>query len=206
MTLVDQVRHLFVPGRCTSCDTWGASPLCSRCEAAIRWLPARASSGVDGIDNVRAACSYEGPARDVLKAFKLLGERRAARWLAVRMVTSARDLHANVFTWVPATRAAEAARGFNPAEELARPLARSLRLPVRRLLIKRRATLDSAGLSRDQRKANLFEAFEARGAVRGHVLLVDDILTTGATAAECASALRRAGAGKVSVVAFARAP
>jgi len=121
------------------------------------------------------------------------------------MAATAASLDGDVVTWVPSTRAMEAARGFNPAEELARPLARLVRLPGRRLVIKRRETRDSAGLTREQRRANLYEAFVAKGRVRGHVLVVDDILTTGATAAECASALREAGAWKVSVVTFARA-
>ena len=155
--------------------------------------------------HAHAAVAYEGPAREALKTFKLLGERRTARWLAERMVPVARALNADVVTWVPSTRASEAARGFNPAEEIARPLARSLRLPAKRLLAKRRDTLDSAGLSKEQRRVNLLDAFGAKGAVAGHVLLVDDIFTTGATADECAKALRRAGAREVSVVTFARA-
>ncbi len=156
------------------------------------------------IEAARSACVYAGPARDAVKAFKLLGERRTARWLAARMTVATRELEANVVTWVPATRASEAARGFNPAEELARPLARFLRLPAKQLLIKRRETLDSAGLSREERRVNLYEAFVAKKA-RGHVMLVDDILTTGATAAECAAVLIQAGAQSVSLVTFARA-
>ena len=157
-------------------------------------------------DHVRAACVNEGTARDAVKTFKLLGERRTARWMAARMVRVAHGLDGDVVTWVPATRASEVARGFNPAEEIARPLARLLRLPARRLLVKRRETLDSAGLSKEQRRINLLDAFEAKGRISGHVLLVDDIFTTGATAHECAGALRRGGAREVSVVSFARAP
>lgn len=153
----------------------------------------------------RAACVYDGPARDAVKAFKLLGERRAARALAQRMIAPAAGLDGDVITWVPSTRASESARGFNPAEELARPLAWALRLPARRLLSKRRETRDSAGLSREQRIANLWDAFAEVGPVAGHVLLVDDILTTGATADECARALLCAGAREVTVVTFARA-
>jgi predicted amidophosphoribosyltransferase len=140
-----------------------------------------------------------------VKAFKLLGERRAARSLAERMVPGARTLPAHIVTWVPSTGRAHAARGFNPAEELARPLARGLRLRARPLLAKMRETSDQAGLSRAGRGANLFGAFAARGPIPPHVLLVDDILTTGATAHECAWALKLAGARTVCVVTFARA-
>lgn len=187
--------------------------MCEPCSAGVRWIaPPLCAACVSQPHPVRtrfahahAAVVYEGPARDALKAFKLLGERRNARWLAERMVRVARPLNGDIVTWVPSTRASEAARGFNPAEEIARPLARSLRLPAKRLLTKRRDTLDSAGLSKEQRRVNLWRAFEAKGAVAGHVLLVDDIFTTGATADECAKALRLAGAREVSVVTFARA-
>jgi len=149
---------------------------------------------------------YEGPAREALKEFKLLGERRSSRWLAARMIPSARAVAPTVVTWVPATRVSESARGFNPAEEIARPLAMRLRLPARRLLRKRRDTLDSAGLSREQRRVNLIDAFVATRPIAGRVLLVDDIFTTGATADECAKALKAGGAQAVSVATFARAP
>lgn len=206
---------LLLPGRCAACNGWGDTPLCESCSAGVRWIeapwcvrcrdPEHWDDGRFAFGHAHAATAYEGPAREALKAFKLLGERRTARWLAERMVLSARALDGDVVTWVPATRASESARGFNPAEELARPLARSLRLHARRLLTKRRETLDSAGLSREQRRANLWDAFESGGSVAGHVLLVDDILTTGATAHGCAAALKRAGAGEISVVTFARA-
>jgi predicted amidophosphoribosyltransferase len=205
---------LLLPGRCAACDTWGSSPLCERCSADVRWIAppfcerctSRSLPAGRGFGHAHAAAIYEGPAREALKAFKLLGERRAARWITRRMIHVARPLEGSVVTWVPSTRASEAARGFNPAEELARPLAHSLRLPARRLLAKRRDTLDSSGLSKEQRRVNLLDAFTARRAIAGHVLLVDDIFTTGATADECAKALRLAGAREVSVVTFARTP
>ena len=184
--------------RCSADVRWIAPPFCGRCTA-------RPQANERSFGHAHAAAVYEGPAREALKAFKLLGERMAARWVARRMIHVARPLQGSVVAWVPSTRASEAARGFNPAEELARPLARSLRLQASRLLVKRRDTLDSAGLSKEQRKVNLLDAFAARRPVVGHVLLVDDIFTTGATADECAKALRQAGAREVSVVTFARA-
>lgn len=209
-----RTRALLLPARCAACNAWGDSPLCRECSVLIRWIRppwceqcrTGAPPGDRAFGHAHAAAVYEGPAREALKAFKLLGERRSSQWLAARMVPSARALRATVVTWVPATRPSEVARGFNPAEEIARPLAMRLRLPARRLLKKRRDTLDSAGLSREQRRLNLLDAFVARGRVAGHVLLVDDIFTTGATAEECAKALKAGGCGAVSVATFARAP
>ena len=180
------------------CDRCGApAPAARECRSCRRTRFA--------FDRARAACAYEGPAREALKAFKLLGERRSARWLARSLIAVAYELDADRVTWVPSTRASESARGFNPAEEIARPLALSLRLHARPYLSKRRETLDSTGLSREQRRVNLLDAFVAKLPVGGHVLLVDDIFTTGATADECAAALKQVGAREVSVVTFARA-
>src|SRR5688500_10175804 len=188
-----------VCGVCEADIRWYTAAACDRCGlpgpprraggdgrdshgSHVRQTCRRCRDQEAAFDRVRAACGYEGPAREALKAFKLLGERRTARWLADRMVPVARALNGDVVTWVPSTRASEAARGFNPAEVIARPLARSLRLPARRLLAKRRDTLDSAGLSKEQRRVNLWQAFGAKSPVAGHILLVDDIFTTGATA------------------------
>jgi len=136
--------------------------------------------------------------------FKLGGERRAAPAMASMMLRVARDLDAERLTFVPSSRRSMAERGFNPAEALARPLARALRLPCGPLLRKIRETADQAELGRDARRHNLAGAFHARR-TRGRILLVDDVMTTGATGDACARALLEAGAAEVVVATFARA-
>ncbi len=158
-------------------------------------------------DRARAVASYEGAAREALKAFKLGGERRLARIIARWMVPPALALGAaHAVTWVPSTRRSDAARGFTPAEELARPLARALAIPALKLLAKTRETKDQASLKGHERRENQLGAFEQSARVPARVLLVDDIMTTGATADACASVLKAAGARRVCVVTFARAP
>ena len=139
----------------------------------------------------------------MLMSFKLGGERRAARPMAGLMAGCARELQADVITFVPSSRASLAERGFNTARELARALAPLVRTPCSGLLRKTRETADQAALGRDQRRRNLAGAFRADRAM-GRVLLVDDVMTTGATADACARALRAAGAPDVMVVTFAR--
>lgn len=100
-------------------------------------------------------------------------------------------------------------RGYNQALELARPLARALRLRLLpHLLGRTRATVAQTGLDARQRRSNLRGAFAVRSGVRlpDHVILVDDVMTTGATLHECARVLRRAGVARVDVWALARAP
>ena len=97
-------------------------------------------------------------------------------------------------------------RGFNQAVELAKPVAGSLGVPVVRSVRRRRATRFQSGLDVAARRRNLRRAFVAPAKVRyRHVLIVDDIVTTGATARALACVLLAAGAAKVSVLSLARA-
>ncbi|MFC4525751.1 ComF family protein [Dyella halodurans] len=110
---------------------------------------------------------------------------------------------------VPLHRSRLRQRGYNQALELARPLARELRLPTRHDLLQRpRATTAQTELGAVSRRRNVHGAFAAKaGAVwPTHVALLDDVMTTGATVHECARVLKRAGVTRVDVWALARAP
>lgn len=97
-------------------------------------------------------------------------------------------------------------RGFNQAEELARPVARRLDVPMIYDVVRYRATEYQSGLSATARNRNLRNAFRVRSPLSyGHVLIVDDVITTGATLRQVASQLMSAGVKKVSVLAIARA-
>ena len=110
---------------------------------------------------------------------------------------------------VPLHRARLRQRGYNQALELARPLARGFGVPVRHDLLQRqRGTLAQTELDAPARRRNVRGAFTLRaGAVLpAHVALLDDVMTTGATLAECARVLKRSGVARVDVWALARAP
>ena len=99
-------------------------------------------------------------------------------------------------------------RGFDPARELSRVVARCLDQPVARLLCRRWSSVQAVkGLGAAERRDRLAGAFTARRVPRGSkLLLLDDVLTTGATAEVCSEMLLAAGAGDVRVAAWARTP
>ena len=97
-------------------------------------------------------------------------------------------------------------RGFNQAEEIARPLAQRLGVPLVANLKRSKATTFQSGLSARQRARNLRNAFTIRGEMPyAHVLIVDDVITTGVTIRQVATTLRAAGVGRLSAIAVARA-
>jgi competence protein ComFC len=99
-------------------------------------------------------------------------------------------------------------RGFNQAELLAREIGRRTHTPVRNALRRVRNTASQAGLTSAKRRENVSGAFQTKDrlALDGHsVLLIDDVVTTGATAASCARALKRGGARQVTLLTLARA-
>jgi len=173
----------------------------SRCAACLAQPPPW--------DWARAAAAYAGTARDALHALKFEGKRALARPLGDLIVEPCRvaaggDVEAIVP--VPLGRGRERARGYNQAALLAERLARGVGGPVRtRWLARSRETAEQSGLGATARAANVRGAFVASTSAAGRsVVVVDDVLTTGATVAECARALRRAGARRIGVLAVAR--
>lgn len=140
-------------------------------------------------------------------ALKLRHARTAAEPLVEAMVLAARRarLDADLVTWVPARRRDKRQRGFDHAEVLARGVARTLGLPAVQLLERIGVQADQVGLDRASRLSNLSGAFAARRGFAGAVLLVDDLVTTGATARSCAACLLSGGASSVQLVAACRA-
>jgi competence protein ComFC len=187
--------------RCAGCDTPGA-PICRPCRFA---LVSRAVT--DAPDGFVVAAAFSGRVRDVLLGFKYRNRRAVAGHLAGllvnRLVTAGRAV--DVVTWAPTSRRRRRERGFDQAELVARHVARQLGVPCRRLL--ERADVDGpqTGRARDARlQAPLFRAHPNVPPAR--VLLVDDVVTTGATLRAAAAQLERAGATEVVPAAFAATP
>jgi ComF family protein len=160
-------------------------------------------------ERARGAGHYTGSLRAALHAFKFRGKRALARPLADLIREQCAPVLAaggDVLIPVPLARARQGERGFNQAELIAGRLGAALDLPVRqRWLARVRATAPQTDLAAADRRRNVEGAFVASSSVAGrHVIVVDDVLTTGATSRECARALRAAGALRVDVVTVAR--
>jgi predicted amidophosphoribosyltransferase len=164
-------------------------------------------------DGIRAAVLYEAAARRFLLRAKFGGAPEIFSALGTQLAgalrASAFAAGSSIVVPVPSHPLTLLRRGFNPAAEIARPLATSLSLPLARRILRRRlgnlAPVKRLGAAR--RRTALGQAFRA-AALDGNprILLVDDVLTTGATASACAEALRRAGAVEVRVAVWARTP
>jgi len=208
----------LIPPRCLFCGQGadlGTVDLCSECLAALPWTEDGAS-----IDDVHAPFVFEQPVDEALRALKFHGDLCPARvfgaLLAAMVALSGRraGLPA-LLVPVPLHPARLHERGFNQSAQLARHAARWLGRPMAAGLLRRpRATLPQTSLEAAARRRNVAGAFAAapgaadwlrrHPANAGHVALIDDVLTTGATAAAAALALHDIGVRRVSIWAVAR--
>lgn len=185
-----------VPPGCGRCGLPGPEPLCGACRA-----------DPPAFDGVRAAGLFGGPLADAVHALKYRDRpalsRPLGRWLASR-VALPRD---SAVVPVPLARGRRIARGYDQAALLARHLSRAASLPLLPGALRRlRETPPQVGRARAERVRNVAGAFAADDRVRGRAIaLVDDVVTTGATADACARALKAAGAGRVIALALGRA-
>lgn len=212
--LLDLVFPPFCPVCAARLDEGRRDPLCGTCWSAIGRLepPGCDDVGGAGPDYARAAARYEGVVREALHAFKFRGRRALAAPLGdllIEVVTGRLPAGApDLLLPVPLHPRRERERGFNQAALLARRVGRAWGCPVREgVLVRTRATASQTELDAPARRDNVRAAFRVRrpAVVAGrHVVVVDDVLTTGATLAECARCLREAGARRVGVLTVAR--
>lgn len=211
-------------GACFAVATFITAPLCARCGApfADAWDDTEGPAGGDALvcracrrtppayDRARAVMVYDDHSRPLLLAFKHGDRTDAARPLGAWMARAGAPLlaAADLVVPVPLHRWRLWRRRYNQAALLAGALARQGDRPWDPMALKRvRATPSQGALGWSERHTNVRGAFQVAcpDRVKGRrVLLVDDVLTTGATVEECARALRRAGASGVDVLTVAR--
>jgi len=180
-------------------------------EVGERTVSAAAIASPPAYDRARAVAHFSGEMRTLVHKFKY-GDRQDLRILLGRWLHDAgRDIlpDTDLIVPVPLSRWRLLWRQFNQAAVLARELSRQTGIAMEPLLLKRsRTTRSQVGMTRDQRRRNVAGAFQVARSARRRldgkaVLLVDDVITTGATVEACARALKRAGAARVNVLAVA---
>jgi len=198
------LSDLFFPPRCIFCSEplpHGHAPLvCAHC--AITYAPA---TGVHVIP--AGECYYALPYRDEVRrailAFKFRGKPQYAKHLAHFLAPIIADLpRVDCITFVPVSPLRLMTRGYDQSKLLAEAVGRMLDIPVRPLLCKSRLNRRQSRLTHEDRFANVQNVFRMRGNVDladCTVVLIDDIVTTGATISECAAVLRNADANVVCV-------
>jgi len=222
---------MIVPSRCAGCDSprygIGGGGFCAACWSGLpRFEPGATCPGCalpsDGdrcrscravpppVERTVAFGPYEGTLRRLVHVLKFEGHDILARPAATRLAVTVRRAGLDALDAVvpvPSTRRRNRERGYDPAALIGGELAGRLALPFLPALKRIVETPPQAALTAAERRANVAGAFRAGTAVAGRsLLLVDDVLTTGATAFAAAEALRTAGARRISIAVLARTP
>jgi len=215
---VNALLDLALPPVCAGCGVEG-EPLCVACRPAVDMrlaLPAGTPMGLpdgppDPLVRLEWCAPFAGVVRHALHALKYAGERRLAEPLgaAVAARWAGAGGGGDLLVPVPVHASRRRERGYDQAELIAAAAGRALRLPMLPAVERTRATTAQYRLDRRHRAANVATAFAVRpgfaARVAGrHVVLVDDVVTTGATLSASAGALLLAGAASVAAITVAR--
>lgn len=226
-SLWQDLRDRLLPQRCAVCAQPSASMLCAPCRRELPWnrsacpycarplqtaaTCAACASAPPPFDAAWAAFRYAPPVDRAIQGLKYHADFRAGRWLGHEMSAALAVREAplpELLLPVPLHRGRLRQRGYNQALELARVIGALLEIDVAAGAARRlRATEDQIGKNAAARRRNVRKAFAVDGAqIAGrHVALIDDVMTTGSTAAELARTCRAAGARRIEVWTAARA-
>jgi predicted amidophosphoribosyltransferase len=204
MRAVALVASLIVPPRCALCGAACATRrgACEGCRHQLSGLGPVSAPPVPGLDATWSAAPYLGAARTLVRGLKFGRMLSLARMAAQELAQAPPGLLDGALVPVPAAPLRGRLRGFDPAEEIARELARITGLPLEPCL-RRSQGARQVGRSRSARLAAP-PRVRARSAAPCAAILVDDVLTTGATLTACARALRAGGSRRVVALTFAR--
>lgn len=197
---------VLYPPKCGLCGVLGSPAICNVCEGDFEPFDVDLAlrTETEPLDGMARLYRYQGRAAQAVQRLKYARCTSLIDPMARRLAEFAERvglLHYDLFVPVPIHASRRRFRGFNQSEALARYLPAEGVRPDQ--LVRTRPTMPQTSLSHEERLQNLKGAFEAGSAVRGqHVVLVDDVLTSGQTALECARALKAAGAKEVVALTF----
>ncbi len=196
----------YIP-KCVCCGTEKGVDeyLCPRCKQELESFRA-GESHIEGI-KAFSLYNYDGPIKSIVTGYKYGGRKWLSRFIGGEMGKQLKSLRCVIdcVCNVPLHEKRKKMRGFDQSEEIARYVSETAGISYISALKRIRNTKTQTKLNERERRENMKGAFEMAERASGNVLLVDDVLTTGATAGECARVLKSAGAENVYVMTFARA-
>lgn len=212
MKLLQGFLNLVYPPKCPFCGhilERGEAGLCARCQRELPWTTGE-NKPVDFCDVSLSPLKYRDGVRKAVHRYKFNYGRTHSGLMGTLMAQCLRDRWSesvDVILWVPLSKKHRRKRGYDQAELLARRVGGEIRIPVLDGLEKVRDTATQSRIEKpSERRANVLGAYRVREGVElagKRVVLVDDVVTSGATLAECASCLRMAGAESVVALTFA---
>jgi len=184
----------------------GAKYICNLCGSEIPGLRCRCGGRRNKAYLSYSAYYFELPVSTLIKAFKYKSVTALSDWMSDEMIKALKgERDFDVITFVPMHFLRRIARGYNQSEILARCISNKLGISCKPLLSRKRFTRKQATLKGKKRRTNLINAFDIKDkSIKDmHILLVDDVRTTGTTIISCGDILMKNGAKKVSVVTLA---
>lgn len=203
---INSILNLVFPPRCEVCRKGSDEALCTECFSKIQFMKPQLG--------IYSASAYEGVLRDALHRFKFQKRKILAEPLGILLVkylsrtAGLKTEELDCIIPVPLHHRRRRERGYNQAELLAQVVGRYFEVPVVSALERIKNTRAQFNLSKDERFSNIKGAFkvsEPKAVYNKHILLLDDIYTTGSTIAECSKTLKIAGARRVEILTLSRA-
>ena len=209
----ESLINLFFPPKCPFCGkVLDAVGICPKCERSLPWVPEEEVVMTDKDLTCAAPLWYEGAVREALLAYKFHGSESRCEGFGDILAQAAAEHFSGAFdlvTYVPVSKKRRRERGYDQSYLLAREACRCWNTAPETLLRKTRDNAAQSSLSsREERQKNVVGAYAAanKDKIKGRrILLIDDILTTGATLRETAKVLREAGAEAVICATLAAA-
>jgi len=204
VSFLDTILAIVAPHDCLACQAEG-SLLCKACLDSLPPTPIKQLAGSD-LETVQSATVYGAVAKDLIWKLKSSGAQEAAKIMASRMSKLLPPSQRGLIVPVPTASSRVRRRGYDQSHLIAKALSRQTRLPYLNCL-KRQGQAHQVGASREQRKSQLNNAFRIKSPQlikNAHIILVDDVVTTGATLESAARLLKQAGAAQIAAITFAQ--
>lgn len=212
--ILDTILDWIFPPHCPFCgEILDHAGICDSCQSQLPWLSgSQSKTELEFVDHCYSPLFYDERVKQGIAAYKFQGAQYHGKSFAQFMnqcIGDSLDTEYDVITWVPLHPRRRKERGFHQTKLLGTEIGRLRGIPAWELLRKERKTDAQSGLTEDAaRRANVLGAFsvlDGKMVAGKRILLVDDVVTTGATLSECARILKTAGAETVDVITLAKA-